>query len=360
MLAGGAVTTAQQPVRRAAEPQDPITAILRAFETHSLVALGEGSHGNEQGHALRLRLIRDPRFAATVNDIVVEFGSARHQDVIDRFTRGDEVADETLRQVWRNTTVANAGWDRPIYEEFFRAVRAVNASVPPARRVRVLLGDPPIDWDKVLTTQDVVTSAARRDRFAANLIGQEVLAKRRRALIIYGDMHFQRRDVMANFQELPGGDLLLSILEREAHTRMFSVWTNTSVDLSVLDGGAATWPVPALIPLRGSALGAADFTFYYPFKVPRFRLKPGIRQMTSPSDTMLIPPEEWRSFRMQDQFDALLHLGPPSTMTTSQVSPTVCADRVYLGQRLQRMAVGGIGQGEIDRLKTYCKTLAPN
>jgi hypothetical protein len=360
MLAGGAVTTAQQPVRRAAEPLDPITAILGAFETHPLVALGEGSHGNEQGHALRLRLIRDPRFAATVNDIVVEFGSARYQDVIDRFTRGDDVADETLRQVWRNTTVANAVWDRPIYEEFFRAVRAVNASVPPARRVRVLLGDPPIDWDKILTIQDVVKPSPTRDRFAANLIRQEVLAKRRRALIIYGDMHFQRRDVMANFQELPGDDLLLSILEREAHTRVFSVWTNTAVDLSVLDGGATTWPVPALIPLRGSPLGAADFTFYYPFKVPRFRLKPGIRQMTSPADTMLIPPEEWRSFRMQDQFDALLHLGHPSTMTTSQVSPAVCADSVYLNQRLQRMAVGGSGQGEIDRLKTYCKSFAPN
>jgi hypothetical protein len=47
-------------------------------------------------------------------------------------------------------------------------------------------------------------------------------------------------------------------------------------------------------------------------------------------------------------------------MTTSQVSPAVCADRAYLDQRLQRMAVGGIGQGEIDRLKNYCKSLAPN
>jgi hypothetical protein len=82
--------------------------------------------------------------------------------------------------------------------------------------------------------------------------------------------------------------------------------------------------------------------------------------MTSAADTMLIPPEEWRSFRMQDQFDALLHLGHPSTMTTFQVSPAVCADRAYLDQRLQRMAVGGIGQGEIDRLKNYCKSLAPN
>jgi hypothetical protein len=38
-------------------------------------------------------------------------------------------------------------WDRPIDEEFFRAVRLLNAGMPSARRVRVLLGDPPTDWD---------------------------------------------------------------------------------------------------------------------------------------------------------------------------------------------------------------------
>ena len=89
--------------------------------------------------------------------------------------------------------------------------------------------------------------------------------------------------------------------------------------MSIVDGGAATWPVPALIPLRGSSLGAADFTLYYPFKVPRFRLKAGISQMTSTADTTLIPPGEWRSFQMQDQFDALLYLGDPSTITRSEV-----------------------------------------
>ena len=36
---------------------------------------------------------------------------------------------------------------RPIYEDFVRAVRAVNASVPRERQLRVLLGDLPVDWD---------------------------------------------------------------------------------------------------------------------------------------------------------------------------------------------------------------------
>ena len=87
----------------AAKPVEPIGAIIDAFRTHSLVALGD-PHVNEQIQTLRLALIRDPRFAATVNDIVVEFGNARYQSTIDRFIRGDEVPATVLRHVWQDTT----------------------------------------------------------------------------------------------------------------------------------------------------------------------------------------------------------------------------------------------------------------
>ena len=129
-----------------AVPIEPITGILEMFKTHDVVALSEGNHGNEQGHAFRLALIRDPRFSAAVNDIVVEFGNAHYQAVIDRFVQGEPVAYEELRKVWQDTTQRGTVWDRPIYEEFYRAVRDVNAALPVERRLRVLLGDPPMDW----------------------------------------------------------------------------------------------------------------------------------------------------------------------------------------------------------------------
>ena len=144
-----------------AVPVAPIPAILDAFHHHRVVALDECDHGSEQSHAFRLELIRDTRFASRVQDIVVEFGNARYQDVMDRFVRGDEVPDHVLRQVWQNTTNATPVWDVPIYEEFFRAVREVNAPRPRARQVRVLLGDPPIDWDRVRTSEDHFTLAGR-------------------------------------------------------------------------------------------------------------------------------------------------------------------------------------------------------
>ena len=134
---------------RSASPVDPISGILDAFRSHQIVALGEGLHGNNQAHAFRLALIRDPRFPSIVNDLVVEFGSGRYQAVMDAFVRGADVPSAELRKAWQDTTNPTPIWDSPIYEEFFRAVRDVNASLPPERQLRVLLGEPPIDWDNV-------------------------------------------------------------------------------------------------------------------------------------------------------------------------------------------------------------------
>src|SRR5437762_2074464 len=141
------VSSVDQPAAspRPAARLEPIGAILDAFRSHRLVALGE-PHGNEQAHLFRLSLIRDPRLAAEVNDIVVECGNSRYQELMDRFVRVDDIPAASLRQVLQNTTAANFVWDRPIYEEFFWAVRAVNASLRNPGQLRVLLGDPPIDW----------------------------------------------------------------------------------------------------------------------------------------------------------------------------------------------------------------------
>src|SRR5947207_6861476 len=135
---------AQPEPPRPAVPVEPIRAILDAFRTHRVVAVTAG-HGETRGYAFGQWLVHDPRFIAAINDIVIEEGSSRYQDVADRFVRGENVPMESLRHVWRDTTQPGLGLDRQ-WEELFQPVRAVNAALPPARRIRVLLGDPPIEW----------------------------------------------------------------------------------------------------------------------------------------------------------------------------------------------------------------------
>jgi hypothetical protein len=204
-----------------AVPLHPVAAVIDAFRTHAVVALGEGSHGNRQAHEFRLTLIRDPEFAATVQDIVVEFGSALYQKTMDAFLDGAEVAYESLRRAWMDTTQPDAIWDSPIYEEFFRAVRAVNARLPRERRLRVLLGDPPIDWDLVKTREDLDRFATKRDEHAAGVIRRESLARGRKALVIYGDYHFTRANA--------GG--IVAQLEKGG-TNVFSIHTESRLDLA--------------------------------------------------------------------------------------------------------------------------------
>src|SRR5215510_7200719 len=136
-----------QSTRVVPAPREAVPAVLDLFEQYSIVALDEGPHNNQKGHEFRLALVRDPRFGLLVNDVVVESGNSRYQAVMDRFTAGEDVPYRELRQVWENTTIPGPLWDSPIYYEFFVAIRDVNRAN--GSHIRVLLGDPPIDWASI-------------------------------------------------------------------------------------------------------------------------------------------------------------------------------------------------------------------
>ncbi len=317
---------AQSPSPRNAEPVEPIGAVIEAFRTHAVVALAE-DHGNEQGHAFRLALVRDPRFAATVDDILVEFGNARYQDLMDRFVRGEPVSDEALRRVWQETTQISGVWDRPIYEEFFRAVRAVNAGLPRERQLRVLLGDLPVDWEvarrfppkpgeRRLYGQPIPDAAAEermdRDRHATEVLRRETLAKHRRALVIFGGGHLTRRPAS-----------IVGRLERAGGTRVFTITNATRQSfetLLALQPDAASWTVPSLAMTAGTVLEQRELA----------------------------------------DFDAVLFLGPPSAMSNSRLPRSLCEDAGYIAMRRERMALSGVPKTHADGLLARdCPASAP-
>jgi hypothetical protein len=337
---GTARIVSREPVRPSsasrdhpAEAVEPITEILKMFETYPIVALGEGGHGNEQSHKFRLALIRDPRFAAMVNDIVVESGSARYQGEMDRFVRGEDVSPDVLAKVWRDTTQPDAVWDLPIYEEFFRAVRAVNASLPTDRQLRVLLGDPPVEWENVRTLDDLNKWASQRDKHAAEVIRREVLGKKRRALLIYGDDHLIKKSrAPGSGDEWPTN--VFGYVTGDAGVRIFVIHTETRVDLTAIQPDVRSWLKPSLAHLTGTTMGLAQYE-----PSPRFRPR-----------------------RMEELFDAILYLGHPSEITFAKLRPSLCSDTAYLEIRLARLALlpGPPSQarpgtpGPMDRFKQDC------
>jgi len=324
-LACGLTMAQSAAAPKPAVPLDPVKAILDAFSSHSIVALGE-PHGNEQAAAFRLDLIHNPRFADVVNDLVIEAGNSRYQDVVDRFVSGQPVADETLQQAWQNTTVANFVWERPIYEQFVRGVREVNASLPKQKQLRLLLGDPPIDWNTVHSSDDLLKWLVLRDSSAAAVVREQVLAKGRHALVIYGEGHLWRRDA---------GNNLVSRLEAEG-TKVFIISTPVFTDLSSKQPGVSSWPIPSFALLSGTVIGAEHFQLLFGF-----------------------PRTNNDAVRYEDQVDAVLYLGAPSTMTTSRLPAPLCADERYVSMRLARMALDPGPPGSpppADLFKSNCAT----
>jgi hypothetical protein len=353
LLAFAAVSSSAQQgtPARAATPVEPIAAIIDAFRSHSIVTISD-PHGNAQLMAFNLALIRDPRFPAVVNDIVQEGGNARYQELMDRYVRGENVPYAALSQVWDNSTQPDEGGfgTRGGYvPELYRMVREVNRSLPRERQLRVLLGDPPIDWDKVQTREDHRKWIEMRDTYPAALVQLEVLARERRALVIFGQLHAQRKQLAANYDmDSWQAQTLVSVLERTTPTKVFSVWWAT--DLPKLQPDVVSWRAPSLATVRGTVLGAVDFAEYA-----------SLPARASFRDGKIVPVgrEEWRSLRMEDQFDAVLYLGPLSeTRPATPPSQDICADRAYLEKRLRHLDVAA-SPGQADRLRQSCAGVAP-
>ncbi len=240
---------------------DAPATVIGLFKSCDVVCIPE-RHGDKVVHDFLRDLVTDTALIeAGVRDIVVEFGSARYQRVMDRYIAGETVRKSELQKAWRDTTQFLV-WDSPVYESFFRMVREVNSKLPAKKRLRVLLGDPPIEWERVGKKEDYV-KFADRDLSMASVVQREVLTKKRKALLIAGGMHLIReRDpaevITDDYRSV--GDLL----RRRHGNRVFLFWYTTG-------------PIPGqsglgvhALTLKGSALENSSFA---PFAPKGFQIK---------------------------------------------------------------------------------------
>lgn len=330
---------AQQGARPALTPHEPIGAILDAFLDHDVIGLSDGrTHGDEEAMVFRVALIRSLRFVAMPIDIVVENGNARYQDVMDRYVRGEAVGFGELRHVWDDTTqpqTVNGTDDIP---PVYVALREINRSLPRARQHRAILGDPPIDWSLIHTHDEFQVWLAQRDASGAAMIQREILTRGRKALAIYGGGHLQRKQQASNYKmDHPLAQTVISLLDR-ASARTFVISGVGERD------EVRSWPVPALALIRGTTFGAEVIA---QGGLPRVDVKPD-------GTFVPIPRDQWIDLTEEEQIDAVLYLGPNSTLRVRPLPPSLCTDPGYLDNRLQRMAIAGLPASEAERLKAFC------
>jgi hypothetical protein len=191
-----------------------------------------------------------------------------------------------------------------------RAVRDANATLPAGRRLRVLLGEPPVDWEGALSPREVFDKwGPLRDSHAADLIQREVVARGRRALVVYGDGHLHR------VNPIHGGlsNSLVARLERGG-VKTFVVYTTAApyARFESLQADIVSWRKPSLALVQGTTIGAG-------------------------SAGVLLPPGPEHSTKLEQLADAVLYLGHPSTITRAPYPESLCEDQAFLAMRAARV-----------------------
>lgn len=278
--------SAASPTLPAVEAEDGIEAIIRLFDHYDLVALGE-RHGSKTDADFRNRLVRHPGFAEKVDVVVVEFANAFHQPILDRYVvDGEDLPEDELARVWRDAAGAEV-WESPIYRQFFDALRQTNRKLPPEKRVRVIAGDPAVDWQNATTAEDIA-AYSRRGQIAVETILNEAVKKEKKALLVWGRGHFARGN---HFD--PGWGGITSGLSVGHEDELFVVLTISGDEPKIVQFADSQGldEEPLFINLRQSPIGemTAYQIFDWGLRGPISKMGDGLLFLGTQPDTIVHP-----------------------------------------------------------------------
>jgi hypothetical protein len=148
--------------------------------------------------------------------------------------------------------------------------------------------------------------------YVPKVIEQEVLAKSRKALIIYGGAHLVRHEIAT-----------LNPLQQKYPQSMFVILPHFGFmeRNDELEPRLATWPKPSLSLVKGTWLGALAGSLH---------IRATVR---SPGRA---PYNPLAATKIEELADAYLYLGPLDSLTTSGPSPQTYQDETYVKELKRR------------------------
>jgi hypothetical protein len=323
------------------KPEDAERTLLAAFDKYEVIGLG-AAHGNKDLDDFILQLVRNPAFPGKVNVVAVECGNSLYQPILDRYIAGDDVPLSEVQRVWRNTTQPMCGVSA-FYEELFPLVRRINQALPPEKKLRVLACDPPIDWSKITSAQDFGRGQfLMRDASIASVMEKEVLAKHRKALMLFGTGHlFHQPGTAVGLYEKDYPGMTLVVAD---HTG-FGNWTPLAKYNDEFEARMASWPVPSLVlEMKGTWLADLLDTTYstgnVTFGVPDLgKLPAGPAKAKGTFSEMPAEAE----VKFSEMADAYLYFGPRDLLLNEPTPAEIVLDKDYMTELQRRAEIMGGG-----------------
>lgn len=278
-----------------------IAEIAKQFDQHPLIMLGE-LHRWEQLHAFIREMVRDPGFVCRADDFVIEFGNLRLQNLADDYAFGRNVSDAQLQSLWRETAVPFT-WNSPVYRQLLATIREVNEKNLCDHKIRIVLGDPPLDWSKIKTVKDFAPWT-NRDASYAEVVEREVLAKRHHAFLLAGQYHVVKHRAEGD----DDGPRAAEIIERKHSGALFAIVAALPAAADALHLALA----PSFKIVSGTNLAFADFSMI----------------------ATMNPHKEWPPFG--DVVDGVLFVGD---QTLLYPSPGIYLDPDYQRELRRRIAI---------------------
>ena len=171
-------------------------SVAAQFDTHQFVFMGS-THGWKKQHDFQLCLLSRPAFQRRATDVLVEWANPAYQSLVDRYLlRLEPIPIDSLAPVWIDTDAPDLWGRLTLMPAFYQAVRAINEQLQPARRIRVIGGNEPIDWSKVQTREDVARYPYKSNWTAHVIMEHYAPEPSQKLFVIYGEGHVNRRGTL--------------------------------------------------------------------------------------------------------------------------------------------------------------------
>ena len=169
---------------------DGVEYILKGFEQYDLVAIGE-SDAIKEVTEFYIELVKTEQFRNNVDAIVFELGNSLYQEGLDQYIFGNTNDTLEIKKLWRDhsSSILQSG-DRTGVSRFFREIRKINQTSE--KQIRVLAAEPPLEWSKIKSSEDLFEFIGQRDQFYGDIVLKEVADKQKKALLIMGSSHFNK------------------------------------------------------------------------------------------------------------------------------------------------------------------------